>query len=99
MWLIRNTKIDAEYMPVSLSLGSIPGRSISTLIKYQGRGDMLNIMSLAKRDGFKMNMTNVPNEFNVHADDMFDQDYMRALYKVGYDIGKSKNAWHTTLEF
>ena len=99
MWLIRNTKINPEYMPVSLSLSSVAERSISTLIKYQGRDNLVNIMTLAERDGFNLYMTNVPKDFNVPLKGIFDRDYMRALYKVGYERGHSKNAWHTTLTF
>jgi hypothetical protein len=99
MWLIRNTKINPEYTPVELSLSSIAGRSVSTLIKYQGRGDLVNIMSLAKRDGFNLHITNVPKTFKIPLNDLFDKQYMKALYKVGYKKGNSKNSWDKTLRF
>lgn len=72
---------------------------MSTLIKYQGRGDLVNITSLAKRDGFKLHITDVPKEFDVPLNDLFDPDYMKALYKVGYEKGISKDPWHTTLTY
>lgn len=99
MWLIRNTKVEPEYTAVPLSIGSLAGRSVSTLIKYQGRGDLVNITSLAKRDGFSVNITNVPKNFDVPLTEMFDTKYMRALYQVGYEKARSKSAWHTTLNF
>lgn len=99
MWLIRNTKISPEYTPVELSLSSVAGRSVSTLIKYQGRGDLVNIMSLAKRDGFRLHITDVPKEFDVPLQDLFDRDYMKALYKVGYERGNSTSGWDQTLKF
>ncbi|MDM5264464.1 patatin-like phospholipase family protein [Sulfurovum sp. XTW-4] len=99
MWLIRNTKIDPEYKPVSLSLADIAERSFYTLTKYHGLGDLVNITSLAKRDGFHIHITNVPKSFDVPLEDFFDKKYMKALYQVGYEKGRSNSAWQTTLKF
>ena len=99
MWLIRNTKVDPEYKPVSLSLADITERSFYTLTKYHGRGDLVNITSLAKRDGFHVYITNVPKSFDVPLEAFFDKKYMNALYQVGYKKGRSRSAWQTTLKF
>ncbi|MBV2092383.1 MAG: patatin-like phospholipase family protein [Candidatus Thiodiazotropha sp. (ex Ctena orbiculata)] len=96
-WLIRNTKIDAEYAPVGLGVGDITSRSISTLIKYQGRGNLLNISSLAERDGFDVHITNVPADFDEPLNDFFDPVYMQRLYEVGYSKALSDCPWHVTL--
>ncbi|WP_289414007.1 patatin-like phospholipase family protein [Sulfurovum zhangzhouensis] len=99
MWLIRNTKVDPEYKPVSLSVSDVAERSIYTLTKYQGLGDLVNIISLAKRDGFNVQITNVPKSFDVPLKEVFDKKYMNALYQVGYEKGRSKSAWNTTLNY
>ncbi len=99
MWLIRNTKIDPVYLPVELSLSGIAERSISTLIKYQGRGDLVNIISLAKRDGFNVHITNVPKDFDAPVNEIFDLEYRKSLYQVGYEKGRLKSAWDKTLRF
>ena len=92
-WLIRNAKSDPEYEPVELSLGDIVTRSITTLLKYQGKGNVLNIAAAAERDGFDFNFTSVPAEFDVPSKDMFDPQYMRSLYEVGYEQALSGEAW------
>jgi len=97
-WLIRNTKIDPVYSPVSLSLRDIAERSISTLIKYQGRDNIYNIISIAKRDGFDVYITNVPKDFDMPLKELFDPEYMRALYDVGYKRGISKSAWQKEIK-
>lgn len=99
MWLIRNTKVDPVYTPVSLSLTDIAKRSFYTLTKYHGVGDLVNITSLAKRDGFHVYITNVPKSFDVPLEDVIDKKYMNALYQVGYEKGRSKSAWNTTLKY
>lgn len=99
MWLIRNTKVDPDYSPVALSIDEISERSFNTLIKYHGRSDISNIISLAKRDGFNVYITKVPKSFNVPLKDRFDKEYMKSLYSVGYEKGSSKSTWHTTLKY
>lgn len=98
LWLIRNTKITPEYKIVDLGVSDIASRSISTLIKYQGRDNLKNIMSLAKRDNFKVSITHVPGSFDTRLEEMFDKRYMRALYQVGYEKGRSDLAWQRGLE-
>lgn len=95
-WLIRNTKTAPDYRAVELGVGELSNRAISTLIKYQAKGNLINIENLAKRDGFTMHVTAVPAEFDEPLDDMFDKKYMRALFKVGYEQGK-RNAWRKGL--
>ena len=97
-WLIRNTKIDPEYTKVSLKANDIVDRSISTLIKYQGLCELHNIISMAKRDGFDVHITNIPSTFNVTSKDIFDREYMRTLYQVGYKRGRTGLAWQNTLK-
>ncbi|PUB80273.1 MAG: hypothetical protein DBP02_21140 [gamma proteobacterium symbiont of Ctena orbiculata] len=95
-WLIRNTKTAPDYSEVELDVSGLSNRAISTLIKYQAKGNLINIETLAKRDGFNMHVTDVPVEFDEPLEDMFDKNYMRALFKVGYERGKRK-AWRTGL--
>jgi hypothetical protein len=97
-WLISNTKIDPEYSKTTLSLKDITVRSISTLIKYQGLCELYNITSLAKRDGFDVHITNISSDFDTPSKDTYDREYMRALYKVGYERGRSGLGWKESLE-
>lgn len=93
MWVIRNTKIDADYQPVGMGVTDIVTRSINTLTKYQGRGDLLAMESLARRDGLDLRLTYVPASFDVPYVKLFDPDYMSALYKVGYDAALQPDPW------
>lgn len=93
IWMIRNTKISPEYKENKLNVPDIVGRSISTLIKYQGIGDLIRSARLAKRDGYHFHITYVPADFDQVSNDMFDTKYMRSLYKIGYDAGLSGKGW------
>ncbi len=96
-WLLRNTKIAAEYKSVKLGVTDIAERSISTLIKYQGRGDLIGLERLARRDGFAFRLTSVPESFQEKPKEIFDPEYMKKLYVVGYKAGLSGRAWRDRL--
>ncbi|WP_420547482.1 patatin-like phospholipase family protein [Curvivirga sp.] len=96
-WLIRNTKIAPEYSSTEMDIASLSGRSISTLIKYQGWGDLISIEDIAHRDGFNFNLTTVPEGFSAPINGIFDPAYMSALFEVGYQQGRSGYAWQTSL--
>lgn len=97
LWVIRNKKIEAVYQPVALSATKIAERSISTLIKYQGRGDMIDLEHLARRDRYRFRLTSVPSSFEMKANEVFDPLYMKALYKVGYQAGLNGQNWRHKL--
>ena len=92
-WLIRNTKIDSEFENTGTSMLDIVTRSINTLIKYQGRGDLIALAGRAKRAGYKFNLTYVPQDFSFKSDGMFDPKYMKALYDIGYSSGLKQDSW------
>jgi len=70
-------------------------KSPRTDILYQGRDNLQNIVAVVKCDGFKVHITHVPASFDTSLENMFDKQYMRALYKVGYKTGRFKLAWYT----
>jgi len=44
---------------------------------------------VAKRSGVPFNVAAIPPTFYAPSRGAFDSDYMKALYQVGYDIGRS----------
>ncbi|RST87409.1 patatin [Aquibium carbonis] len=94
VYVIRNASLDPVYDPVKPRLVPIAGRSISTLIRTQGVGDMYRIYLGAKRDGLNYNLAFIPSEFDVKSSEPFDLAYMRKLYQLGYEQGVAGTAWH-----
>jgi Predicted esterase of the alpha-beta hydrolase superfamily len=92
-WLIRNTKIDPVYEAAGWGVADIVERSISTMIKYQGRSDLMMLEGLARRDNFDLRLTYVPQNFDTPLKGMFDPVYMKDLYQVGYRAALSDDAW------
>jgi predicted acylesterase/phospholipase RssA len=94
LFIVRNTKIDPEFAVTKDQLIPIASRSISTLIKTQGIGDLYQIYSTAKRDGVDYNLAYIPQDFDVVSTSGFDKAYMNALYQRGYEMGRAGYAWH-----
>ncbi len=92
-YIIRNSKLDADWEGVEPWLPKIAGRSVSSLIRTQGIGDMYKLYMGAKRDKLDYNLAFVPASFNVPLKEAFDPTYMRALYDLGYRMAKEGYPW------
>jgi predicted acylesterase/phospholipase RssA len=93
VYIVRNGKISPEWQPIEASTLSITGRSLSTLTKNQGIGDLYRIYATAQRDRMDFNLASIPADFNVKSREAFEQSYMRALYDVGYRAGHQGYTW------
>jgi predicted acylesterase/phospholipase RssA len=93
LYVIRNTKLAPDWSDVERRTLSIIGRSISSLIQTQGIGDLYRIHSIAQRDGLEFNLAYIPASFNVPHKEEFDTDYMRALFKLGYEQALKGYPW------
>ncbi len=94
VYIIRNAKLAPEFLATKDNLVPIATRSIDTLIKTQGVGDLYRIYSTAIRDGVDYNLAYIPVDFTVKSKDAFDKDYMNALFDKGYELGRSGYQWH-----
>jgi predicted acylesterase/phospholipase RssA len=93
VFIIRNTKVDPEFAETKDQLIPIATRSISTLIKTQGIGDLYQIYTTARRDGVDYNLAYIPSDFAVPARSAFDKNYMNALFQRGYELGRAGYQW------
>ncbi len=93
LFVIRNGKIDPEWQSVKDNVLSVTQRSISTLIKNQGIGDLYRIYSVTKRDGVDFNLASIPSDFNATRTEPFDQKYMIALFDRGYELASHNYSW------
>ena len=93
LYVIRNTKLAPSWSDVERNTMTIIGRSISSLIQTQGIGDLYRIYAVAQRDGVDFNLGFIPGNFDAPHKEEFDTDYMRALYKLGYDQAAKGYPW------
>lgn len=93
LYVMRNGKVTPEWSAVKPRLASIAGKSISSLIKTQGIGDLYRMYANARRDGIAFNAIWVPASFTMKEKEPFEQSYMRALFSLGHDMGKNGIPW------
>jgi hypothetical protein len=93
LYVLRNGKVSPEYSVVKPKLASIIGKSISSLIKTQGIGDLYRMYSNARRDGIAFKAVWVPESFTEKETVPFDQKYMNNLFQVGYKMGQEGIPW------
>ena len=89
LYVIRNGKLKPAYQRVKPGLLGISGRSIGVLINQQSIGNVQQIFLTARRDKMDFRLSAIPPEFDVESREAFDPDYMRALYDLGYKIGRA----------
>jgi predicted patatin/cPLA2 family phospholipase len=97
LFVIRNGRIDPRWEPVNENVLSVTQRSLSTLIKNQGIGDLYRIYAITKLNGIEFNLASVPSNFDIETDGSFDQKYMTTLFERGYEMGNHGYPWVRTL--
>ena len=96
VYVIRNGKIAPEYEAVQPNALAISARSLFTLTKNQGMGDLNQIFAMTERDGAAFRLASIPSSFNVKSKKAFDPDYMKALFEVGRGVGRQGDSWART---
>ena len=94
IYVIRNAKLEPVYRSVEPRFLSITGRSIAALIRTQGIGDTYRIYIGARRDDMDYHLAYIPETFTVTPKEMFDPDYMRALFEFGRQQSLEDTVWH-----
>jgi predicted acylesterase/phospholipase RssA len=93
LYLIFNSWTEPGFEPVDPKLMSITRRSISTLIRTQGVGDLYRLFVLADRDGIDYNLAFIPDTFHEKPAEQFDKVYMGKLFELGYEAARQGFAW------
>lgn len=93
LYVLRNGKVTPEFSMVKPRLASIVSKSISSLIKAQGIGDLYRMYANAKRDGIAFRAVWVPESFTMREPRPFDPAFMKALFDVGYRMGVDGIPW------
>ena len=93
VYVIRNAKIAPQWAEVPPRLGQIAVRSVATLIKTQGIGDLFRIYVGSVRDGMQYKLAYIPTEFDEERESQFDPVYMRKLFDFAYALAKDGYPW------
>lgn len=94
LFIIRNEQVHPEWQEVKPQLKHIAIRTISTLLKSQGIGDLFRLYVFAQRDQFDYNLAYIPPDFTSRPTSSFDTVYMNELFQKGYQLACCGQPWH-----
>jgi len=95
LYIIRNDRMAADFESTPAKLIPLAKRSIDSLIRTQGIGDLYRLYVTAEANDFDYFLAHVPNDFHVATTELFDPDYMRPLFHLGYEQGKRGGCWYS----
>lgn len=95
VYVVRNGRLAPSYEPVQPNTIAISARSLFTVTKNQGLGDINRIYAMTQRDGAEFRLASIPASFTAQSTQTFDPAYMKALFDVGYRLGLGGKAWVT----
>jgi len=93
VYIIRNSRLDPMYEQVRNKLFPIAGRSLESLVRTQGIGDLFRIYLETCRDGLDYNLAFIPSDFTEEADEGFDTQYMQDLFDLAFKRAKAGYDW------
>jgi len=93
IYVIRNAFIKPNYRIIKRKVIPIASRTINSLIRNQGIGDLYQIYTLSMRDGNDFNLAYIPPDFTAESSEVFDPVYMRKLFERGYQMALEGYPW------
>jgi hypothetical protein len=91
LYIVVNSGLAPEFQVVERSTPTILAQAVSIAIKADLRVLLDRAYVAAKDSGIGFNVATIPPSFNTPSRGAFDPDYMKALFNVGYDQGKSES--------
>ncbi|HTR42423.1 MAG TPA: patatin-like phospholipase family protein [Pseudomonadales bacterium] len=93
LYIIRNECISPDWKAVKPQVLPIAGRTVGSLIKTQGLGDLYRLFVVSELRGMDFNLATIPESFDMEPETEFDPKYMSALFELGYDQAIKGTAW------
>jgi predicted acylesterase/phospholipase RssA len=93
VYVVRNSFLEPDYHGIKRRVFPIANRSIDSLIRTQGIGDLYQIYSLCERDGNDFNLAYIPSDFTDEPTELFDPVYMGKLFELGYQMAREGYPW------
>jgi Patatin-like phospholipase len=91
LYIVVNSGLAPEFQVVERSTPTILAQTVSMAIKADLRVLLDRAYVAAKNSGIGFNVATIPSSFNAPSRGAFDPDYMKALFNVGYDLGKGES--------
>jgi hypothetical protein len=93
LFIIRNAHLAPDWETVERRLGPIIGRTVESLIRTQGLGDLVRLYLGSVRDGIEFHLASIPDDFENTSQEPFDREYMNALFELGRSMAAQGYPW------
>ncbi|GDY26837.1 hypothetical protein AHAT_27270 [Agarivorans sp. Toyoura001] len=95
VYVIRNGVLKPFYQVVENNLTDISLRSLSTMIRNQGIGDVEHIYHFSQRHNMRFKLAYIDDDFELIKDEAFTKEYMNAVYDYAYQKTMNEGLWQT----
>jgi predicted acylesterase/phospholipase RssA len=96
IYVLINTKLEPSFEVTKNTPLQVPSRAMFTMTKTERRNSVLAAHEFARRNGFKFNLSYLPEDIPDKGSVEFDTGYMRSLFEYGYELGRSGQAWRSS---
>lgn len=93
VYVIRNAYIDPMWQAVDRKIAPIAGRTIGSLIRTQGVGDLYRLYLATQRDDLDFHLAYIPASFGESVEQRSGLAYMRQLYEFAYATAARGYPW------
>lgn len=94
LYVIRNAQLKPDWGKVDRKAIPIGVRSLNSLMRTQGLGDLYRIYVGSRRDNIDFNLAYIPDSFVDKSKETVDRDTMVELYSIGQKLGRDGYDWY-----
>ena len=95
LYVLVDTGLQPEFDRVERTTAQILAQTVGMAVKVDTRLMLDRAYLATKRSGIGFNVASIPPSFKAPSSGAFDPKYMKALYDLGYDLGKSPTPFAT----
>ena len=92
-YIIRNGRLDPEWVMVERRTLGIAMAAILTMINASGNNDLARMYQSTRRDGIDFNLAYIGKDFVTDQPGSLEQAFMRALFAYGYGRAQHGYEW------
>lgn len=99
IYVLVNNTLGPEFQLTKSATFPVAMRAYATLVKSQAKSSIMALYQFSRRFGFQMKVAAINVSVPYSYSKPFSTQYMRAVYRNGYDRMKCQKLWSSTPEF
>ena len=95
IYLILNGRLNPEFKVVEPKSLTLVGRALDIFVIASNRSSAVQTYNYAQRNNWSFRMSAIENDFALEWQELFEPEYMTALYDYGLTRGRDASHWQT----